>query len=138
MLDEEGGFGMCHSVRRKTGFVSLVLLSLGVLAACGDDDGDDNEDAASTVSAVSYDDIKEFVETDCGSSNCHASNGPAKDLSTQANLDANKSAVLTRIAIKGGEALAMPPAQGDAYPGVGIAYETTTNGALLKQYLEGL
>lgn len=122
---------MFRSVRRKAGVVSLALVSLGALAACGDDKDDDKKEEGSSTTAVSYDDIKGFFATDCVT--CHPT------YNTKAALDAVKTSVLNRISIKTGEKDSEgkdPMPQG--FNEAGKSYAETTNGAKLKQYLEGL
>jgi predicted CXXCH cytochrome family protein len=128
---------MIHLVRCRAWAVTLAVVSMGLVVACGDDKKESDDDGhdhgqKDTSSVLSFADIDGILTTDCKS--CHSAAGGNEPLTTEAEVTALKDEILERIALKAGQSLAMPPSGVPA----GSAYESTANGAQLKLYLQGL
>jgi uncharacterized membrane protein len=133
-----------QAIRVSTSVVSALAVVAGLgglmLSSCGKDD--DKTTAATPTPSVSpaataltYADVKSIIDAKCAT--CHtATPGTTYKISlhTEAAVKTNAAESLKRIALAGSNSLAMPPPAAATDP----AYDTTTDGKKLKEYLSGL
>jgi hypothetical protein len=139
-----------QAIRVSASVVSALAVVAGLgglmLSSCGKDD--DKKTTAATPApssspspsassspspsaALTYADVKSIIDTNCAKSGCHNTGGTSPVLATEAGVKAAAVKSLAEIKIAGSQG-GMPVGTSTT------AFDTTTDGKKLKEYLSGL